>query len=296
MLPILAQFEVGGTSLTLYAYGTFLVLAAGAAGCLFVRGAGTLGLARRRAPALFLVATLAGFAGARLFDAAMNLSWYAADPARLVSTDLHGFALYGGLAAAMAVSVAWSRHAGIPVRRLADATIPAVAVGIVLLRIGCFLNGCCAGVATDLPWGVVFPSQAVGLERDLFKGQIPLFGVVATPTAVHPTQLYELAAVVLLALTARRVARRGAAPGLPALVFAAGFLVFRAANQAIRPASANAVLQTPALVAIYLAAGLAVFAVLVRDWRAGSRTRLHSRTGIRAAADTPGGAAQSARP
>jgi len=264
MHPVLAQLWVGGTTLTLYAYGTFLLLAACAAGFLFVRGAGRLGLAPGRVLPLFLMTTMAGLAGARLLDAAMNPSWYLTDPARLVSTDLHGFALYGGLAAAMAVTVAWSRHSGFSLPRLADATVPAVAAGIALLRVGCFLNGCCAGVATNLPWGVVFPSNAVGFERDLLDGQIPLFGAVTSPTAVHPTQLYELAAAVLLALVARKVARSGAAPGVPALVFAAGFLVFRAANQALRPSSTGALLPTAALVAIYLAAGVATSLLLVR--------------------------------
>lgn len=264
MHPVLAQLALGGTTLTLYAYGSFLALAACTAGVLFVRGTGRLGVAPRAALALYLVATLAGLAGARLLDAAVNPSRYVADPARLVSTDLHGFALYGGLAASVAVGAAWSRHHGISMRRVADATVPAVAAGIVLLRIGCFLNGCCAGVATTLPWGVVFPSNAVGFERDLLDGHIPLFGAVGAPTAVHPTQLYELAAALLLAVVARTVARFGAAPGTPALVFAAGFMVFRAANQALRPSSIDAVLPTAALVAIYLAAGFAASLLLVR--------------------------------
>jgi len=227
MHPILAQLELGGAILTLHAYGTFLVLAAGAAGCLFARGARSIGLSWRRATALFLAAMVAGLVGARVLDAAVNLPAYAADPARLASTEFKGFALYGGLVGAMVVASIWSRRVGVPVRRLADVAIPAVAAGIVLIRIGCFLNGCCEGVATDLPWGVVFPPHGVGLERDLLAGQISLFGKVTEPQAVHPTQLYELAAAVLLALAARLAARCGAAPGVPALAFATGFLAFR---------------------------------------------------------------------
>lgn len=274
MHPVLLQLQLGDAILTLHAYGTFLVLAACAAGCLFVRGAGSVGLTRGRAAAMFIGAVAAGLVGARLLDAALNLPPYAADPGRLVSTDFRGFALYGGLVAAMAVPVAWSRQTGLPLRRLADASISAVAAGIVLLRIGCFLNGCCEGVATGLPWGVVFPPHAAGLERDLLEGRIPLFGAVTEPQAVHPTQLYELAAAVILALAARVAARSGAAPGVPALVFATGFLVFRAANQVIRPTSADAVIATPTLVAIYLCAGLAAFVLLVRAWRAGAGASL----------------------
>lgn len=270
MNPVLAQFELGGTILTLHAYGTFLVLAACAAGYLFVRGAGSVGLSRGHAAALFVGAVVSGLVGARLLDAVMNVPWYAADPARLVATEFRGFALFGGLCASMAVALGWSRRAGIPLRRLADATIPAVVAGIVLMRIGCFLNGCCEGVATDLPWGVAFPPHAVGLDRDLLEGQIPLFGRVTEPQAVHPTQLYELAAAVLLALAARLAARSGAAPGLPALIFVAGFLVFRAFNQTIRTTSADAVFPTLTLVAIYLVAGLAALALLARAWRRGA--------------------------
>ncbi len=270
MHPVLAQVELGGTILTFYAYGTFLVLAACASGYLLVRGLRSLGSTRGQAAALFLGALAAGLVGARLLDAGLNVPSYAADPARLASTEPRGFALYGGLAAAMLVALAWSRRTGVPLRRLADAAIPAVAAGTVLLRIGCFLNGCCDGVATNLPWGVLFPPRAVGLERDLLEGQIPLFGVVTAPQAVHPTQLYELSAAVLLALAARRVAGRGAAPGVPALVFATGFLAFRAANQALRVPSPGLTLPPTVLVVVYLGAALVVSVLLVRAWQAGA--------------------------
>ena len=264
MHPVLLQLEVGGTVLTLFAYGTFLLLAAGAAGVLFVRGAVSLGLGRRRATVLFLAAVAAGLAGARLLDAGMNPAEYAAEPARLLAAEPRGFGLYGGLAGAILVALAWSRRAGIPLRQLADATIPAVAAGIVLLRVGCFLNGCCDGVATTLPWGVVFPPRAVGLERDLLAGQIPLFGTVTTPVAVHPTQLYELAAALVLAVAAGLAARRGAPAGVPALLFAAGFLLFRAANQLLRPTPPDALLSQPVLVGAYATAALVAAVWLMR--------------------------------
>jgi phosphatidylglycerol---prolipoprotein diacylglyceryl transferase len=53
---------------------------------------------------------------------------------------------------------------------------PAVAIGIAIGRIGCFLNGCCYGKSTDLPWAVNFGD---GIPR-------------------HPTQLYE--SVFMLAM------------------------------------------------------------------------------------------------
>jgi prolipoprotein diacylglyceryltransferase len=62
-----------------------------------------------------------------------------------------------------------------------------LAVALAIGRMGCFFNGCCHGVATNMPWGVDF------------KGSGPL----------HPTQLYEVLfhgsmALVLWYLTATK--------------------------------------------------------------------------------------------
>jgi len=46
-------------------------------------------------------------------------------------------------------------------------------LGLAFGRVGCFLNGCCYGKPTTLPWGITFPT-------------------VAPLVARHPTQLYEL--------------------------------------------------------------------------------------------------------
>lgn len=61
-------------------------------------------------------------------------------------------------------------------RRTGNQLAPAIAIGMVVGRLGCFFQGCCAGVVTQLPWGVDFGD---GLFR-------------------HPTQIYE----VLFHLTA----------------------------------------------------------------------------------------------
>jgi phosphatidylglycerol---prolipoprotein diacylglyceryl transferase len=278
MQPILAHLVAGEWSLTVHAYGTFLVLAAVAALVAGVVGARRAGFDGRAVAAIYVMAVVAGLVGARLLNVVLDPSAYADGSQDILTLAPRGFALYGGLGAAVAVVVAgvalltWraqgdARPEGIgssPVGegfgrtfgRLADSAVPAVVVGIVLLRIGCFLNGCCTGVATDLPVGVVFPSgpSAAG----------SLFGIETEAAAVHPTQLYELAAALLCGLGAlwavRAFPRVGSIPGAAALLFTAGFLLFRAGNQ---------VLRTPDLAgdgaflpAAYLAGGLVVAAVV----------------------------------
>ena len=64
---------------------------------------------------------------------------------------------------------------------LAAAT-PALAIGQAIGRIGCFLVGDDYGRPSQLPWAVAFPQ-----------------GLPPTTVPVHPTQLYEAAALVPLA-------------------------------------------------------------------------------------------------
>ncbi len=73
---------------------------------------------------------------------------------------------------------------------MVDAVGLAMPLSLAIARVGCFLNGCCGGKPSGLPWAVTFPG---------------------TTTAVHPTQLYELvldlAAFVFLFWVKKRVRR-----------------------------------------------------------------------------------------
>ena len=62
------------------------------------------------------------------------------------------------------------------------AAAPGLAAGHAIGRIGCFLVGDDYGRPSDLPWAVAFP-----------EGRPP------TSVPVHPTQLYEAAALVVIA-------------------------------------------------------------------------------------------------
>lgn len=85
-------------------------------------------------------------------------------------------------------------------------TLGAMAIG----RVGCFAAGCCAGTATTLPWAVA--------DRD---GHL-----------VHPVQLYEAAADVVLLLVLGRVAR--GRPGTRFLAATLGYTGIRFATEFVR--------------------------------------------------------------
>lgn len=66
--------------------------------------------------------------------------------------------------------------------------------GVAAGRVGCFLNGCCFGQPTHMPWGVVFDANSPA-------------GFSSGPRPLHPTQLYEAAAHLVLGITLAVVSR-----------------------------------------------------------------------------------------
>jgi len=69
-----------------------------------------------------------------------------------------GLVFYGGLIGASLATVLYAYKNKLSLWRFADTLAPSIALGYVPGRIGCLMNGCCYGKATDVPWGIHFPS------------------------------------------------------------------------------------------------------------------------------------------
>lgn len=72
------------------------------------------------------------------------------------SGGLRGLSFHGGLIGATGMVLLYTRKKKIKFLVVADLLSPGLAIGYAVARIGCFLNGCCYGVPTTLPWGVRF--------------------------------------------------------------------------------------------------------------------------------------------
>lgn len=96
--------------------------------------------------------------------------------------------LMGGLIAGLAMIIVCCMLKKVQFAGIADAFAVPAAAGIILLKLGCFLNGCCHGKPTDGPFGMVFPANAP--KYDFIRS---LTIVSAKSPIVHPTQLYEIA-------------------------------------------------------------------------------------------------------
>lgn len=157
------------------------------------------------ASSLVFAAGLAGIIGAKVYYAILYRD------ARLL-LERSGLVWYGGFLAGV-VAVLWvARRRRLSLPRLVDAMAPALALGYGLGRIGCFLVGDDYGRPTDLPWGITYPNglppTTAGFLRSEFGIELPASVPDSALLAVHPTQLYELAAGVAIWLVGRRLLGR----------------------------------------------------------------------------------------
>lgn len=258
----IAQIRMGSEPVWPGVYRTGVLTAGG-----LVLVAGPLIAARRgvswwRAAACLLAAAAGVAVGARLLHAATDFRVYQADPGRLLAASFSDFALYGGLIGGTAVGLAACRLLRVNTWVLADSAAPPVALGIAAIRVGCFLNGCCYGVPTEVPWGVVYPP---GSDVHLHQAAEDLAVLVTGPMPVHPTQLYELAAALLAGALAVWVMRRKAPAGSACLSAAIAFTAFRLFNEPLRAAPADTSVPQafyPILYAVVIA-----LALLALTWR-----------------------------
>ena len=170
MYPIL--FRIGDFTVT--SYGVMLVLAFVGAGLVvageFRRRGWDTGLAQD----VVLAAMVGGIVGSKLYWALSNWGELMADPGGTLFSR-GGFTYYGGLIGGILAVIALLVWRRVPLDEAANACAPAIPVGYMLGRLGCFLVGDDYGRPTDVPWGIAFP-----------EGSPP------TTVPVHPTQLYEI--------------------------------------------------------------------------------------------------------
>ncbi len=185
---------------------------------------------------MWILATmlLVAVAGARLLNALVNWPAYLAEPGKLFELSSSGFSLYGGIVAAVIAGYLVCRRLGVDAFRLGDTFVPFLGISIAMMRVGCFLQGCCFGIETDLPWGVTFP-----LLSPAHLHQMSGHGNFLEVMAVHPTQLYELAAAVLLSVLAFMLLRKKLKAGVTMVIFLTVFSLFRLFNAFLRATPEN---------------------------------------------------------
>ena len=108
-----------------------------------------------------------------------------------------GLAYYGGLITATITGVWFLRREQFPVGHGVDIAGAVLPLGIFFGRLGCFFGGCCFGVVTHGPMGMIFPGHSPASEQHFKSGLLSSKALPSLP--VHPTQLYEAAGCLAIA-------------------------------------------------------------------------------------------------
>lgn len=171
--------------LAIRGYGAMLVLAIGLSTWLAARRARQMGVNPDVIFSLGFWMFAAGIIGARLFYIIQYWPQFRRDTWRdtlveVINIAQGGLVVYGALIGGALALFLYLRKYQLPGLALCDLVAPAVALGLGLGRLGCFLNGCCYGGPTDLPWAVCFPAGSPAYARQVEEGKLYVHGLKFT--------------------------------------------------------------------------------------------------------------------
>lgn len=243
-------------------YGVFLALAFLAAILLTVKLGERDGLPRDRIYDLSLWMLFASLIGSKVLMLFTEPD-YRANPLQLISLDFlrSGGVFYGGLLGAIVVGYLLMRRYRLPWWKTADACAPGIALGSFFGRQGCFAAGCCWGEPTTLPWGVKFSelgNQITGVPIDAH---------------LHPTQLYESFAMLVVFLALLWLHRRKSFNGQVILAYALAYSIIRFLIEFVRDDPRGDIFGLTSLTGlstsqmISIVVGSAALVLLIVRWR-----------------------------
>jgi phosphatidylglycerol---prolipoprotein diacylglyceryl transferase len=211
--PIL--FNLG--PITIYTYGVLLAAAYLLGLWLAARRARLAGLDGNKVLDLGIWVIIAALVGAKLLLFIVDFRHFTSSWQEFSTLLRSGGVFYGGLIAAVGVCIYQLRKHKLPLWTSGDLFAPGIALGYMVGRLGCLMAGCCYGRRTDVPWAITFTDPAANLN-------------VGTPLNVplHPTQIYESFAGLIILGILLLVERRGRAfPGRTFWLFVLLYSVFR---------------------------------------------------------------------
>src|SRR5215203_5368735 len=243
-------------------YGVFLAMAFLCAILVTVRLARRDGLPSEKIYDLSLWMLLAASIGSKILMLFTEPE-YRDHPWQLVSLDFlrSGGVFYGGLIGAVLMGYFLLKRYKLPWWKTADACAPGIAIGNFFGRQGCFAAGCCWGKPTTLPWGVKFTQRGHEITG------------VPINSYLHPTQLYESFAMLLVFVFLIWLHKRKRFSGQVILAYALLYSAIRFAIEFVRDDPRGDVLGLTTLTGlstsqlISLVIGITALIVMIVRWR-----------------------------
>jgi phosphatidylglycerol:prolipoprotein diacylglycerol transferase len=163
---------------------------------------------------LGIVVLISSVAGSRLLYVLGHFEHYRGSLLDMLKVWEGGLTFYGGLIAGVIFGIGFLKMKRQRVLDAIDVIAPQIALGIAIARIGCFMNGCCFGTESRLPWACVFPPDSQA-------------GWVLPGAALHPTQIYSTIANFGIFLYLRRRLHSYHAAGTVFFAFLIAYGVWR---------------------------------------------------------------------
>jgi phosphatidylglycerol:prolipoprotein diacylglycerol transferase len=212
MRPVLFQWR----GLTIHSYPALLYLGLNAGVVAANVGAHAAGIDALRAFVATIVLIVPGLIGARLFYVASHWNRYRQNPRRIWNYTEGGAAQYGALAVVLPASVPLLSALQLSFGAFWDAAMFAILVTMIFGRIGCLLNGCCAGRPSRAWLSLYLPNARGVWERRI------------------PTQCLEAGWAIVLLVSAVLVWRWLPFPGALFSLVTAGYAAGRLALESTR--------------------------------------------------------------
>lgn len=277
-------FKIPYTNFSFNTYGFLLALAFVAGLLVMARLATRDGLDKQKVYDLGLWVLAASLIGSKALMVMTEWDDYYRDhPSQIFTLDFFrsGGVYYGGFIAAVIASVIVMRYYKLPWWRTADAFAPGVVIGQAIGRLGCFSAGCCWGKPTAGWFGVHFTDKGHditgvptvvdhlndSIQKNVWAERLADSGGLLAPIKLHPAQLYEAGATLLIFVVLLLLHRRRRFEGHVILAYAMLYSVARFIIEYWRDDPRGEIfdLSTSQFIAIILFAGaLAAFIYRLR--------------------------------
>jgi phosphatidylglycerol:prolipoprotein diacylglycerol transferase len=174
-------FTIGGASVRWYGIMVALAVA--------VVVLWTLWAVKREAKLSYetvITAALVGIPSGIIFSKLLHVidmwDYYTANPGLI--WGFAGLAIWGAVLGATLGVWIYSKFRNLQFGYLVDLVAPGIILAQAVGRVGCTINGCCYGVPTSLPWGVIYTHpESYGYAASL---------ALPEGMGLHPTQVYEI--------------------------------------------------------------------------------------------------------
>lgn len=220
MHPVLWNFPI-----PVYTYGACVALAFLLGIKITLDRTAKAGIDRNFIMNLCLIILAASVVGARLLYIAEQWEYFRVNPKEMWMVHRGGLSYFGGLASALLAAIVTVRLRGLQCLPIADAFMPAVALGQAIGRLGCYFNGCCYGIVEQGWFSVMFPKGSPAFSDQVMKGMIPYGWEYSLP--VLPAQLITSMTDLFLFCVLCVVDDRKKIPGTTFFTYLAGYGLLR---------------------------------------------------------------------